>query len=568
MKKIIYCLMIILIYSSYSLKATEWTILIYMAGDNGLYDYALQDIEEMELSQFGNSANIIVQMDGAETSDLASTYRYKISHQPAQGIQSRVLSDIGETDSGSYLTLRNFVKWGFKRYQSEKKALIIWSHGNGWSKDINEKGIAPDNTSQSYISMSNHEMQAALNGTNLDLLIYDACNMQSIENLFELKGQADFIIGSEDTVPATGLPYSRIFDYWQQAENLDSLVVNIPKIYLDSYRPGNLYNPGPYLKKVTSSTAKMEHFEAFVTSLNTYLEKWSTDLYWLSLAREELNEFGLSYTDIDLKELFEYLIDYSTDSELVSDSQSMLALLEEVFISYDSSSYDYKVGPASIWFPKYSYQYENYWPIYRNLNFAQGPVSTFLNNLFSPDQIPPFPFEITQIDVINESLYLEWENHHDPDPLIYYLHLEYLDNSSEVFTIFNDDHFIGRVKDSGSLYLVAEDAAENRSMTQELSFAIAKDYSKIYFAPEPTHIISDTNLVIYDDKIAGEKADICIFSISGKLVAKKTITLSENQNEHKINLATILTTKVASGIYICTVKANNKYYKTKLTIEN
>jgi hypothetical protein len=549
------------------LFSTEWTVLIYMAADNGLHDYAIEDIEEMELSEFGKQANIIVQMDGDQDSDLPKTYRYKVSYQPEEGIQSKVISNLGETNSGSYLTLKSFVEWGFKRYKSDHKALIVWSHANGWVKKINGKGIAPDNDSESFISMSEHQMQAALQNTNLDLLIYDACSMQTIENLTELKGRANYIIASEELVPATGLPYTQVFDYWQEAENTDSLAVNIPKIYVDSYRPGNLYNPGPNLKKITSSAVKMANFTDFEDSLNAYLLKWSENTKFFSTARENLSDFGLSYTDVDLKELLVYLSLNSSNLELADDSSQLYSEMLDVFVSHDSSSFNYKVGTASIWFPRYSYQFENNWQIYRNLNFAQGQIGNFLNKFLAPDEIPPFPFQITKSLLLNETLFLTWENHNDPDPLTYYLNFNYNDGTSQVITLIDLDSYEMIVKDSGKVYIVAEDASENRSMSETVDFELSYNYGKIYLAPNPLKEINTGTIVIYDTNTRGKEADLSIYSINGIEMGRKKIKLADGQNEHKLELNQVVTQKLSSGIYLCLVKIGNKLYKTKFAVQ-
>ncbi|MBI9032631.1 T9SS type A sorting domain-containing protein [bacterium] len=567
MTKIKYILVIFLTYISV-LMGTEWTILIYMAADNGLHEYALADLAEMELSLFSQEANIIVQMDGDSNSDLPGTYRYKISPNPEAGIQSTVLANLGEMDSGSYQTLKSFVEWGFDRYKSDRRALIIWSHGNGWSKqELCGKGIAPDNSSENFISMSEHQMQVALSNVELDILIYDACNMQTIENLVELKGRADYVIGSEATVPSTGLPYAQIFDYWSEATNLDSLVVNIPKIYVDSYRPGNLYNPGPYLRQVTYSTAKMEYLDGFESALNEYLNKWSDYPEEFQEARKEINEFGLSFTDVDLKELLEYLGENSDNQDLVNDSNSLGQKLEEVFISYDSSSYNYKVGPASFWFPRYSYQFTNNWPVYRNLNFAQGRIGKFINKFLGPDLIPPFPFEITKSLVLNETIFIEWENHNDPDPLTYYLNFEYSDNSNQVITLYDEGGYEGVVKLSGEFYLVAEDASENRVISERVTFNLPENYGELYLAPNPIRNMEDGQIIIYDREIGGKEAEFSIFSISGARIGNRRIKLPAGLNEHKIKLNEVTGAQLSSGVYICMVKIGNKQYKTKFAIE-
>lgn len=561
-------ILILLLFHIIGLSAKEWTILIYMAADNGLHQYALEDIAEMETSSFSSQANIIVEMDGDNDSDLAATYRYKIEENTQAGIQSPIISNLGETNSGSYQTLKSFVDWGFNRYKSSNKALIIWSHGNGWAKDLKGKGIAPDNSSQSFISMSNHEMQAALSDIKLDLLIYDACNMQTLENLIELKSRADYIIGSEASVPSSGLPYGLIFDYWQSASNIDSLVINIPKIYVDAYRPGNIYNSGSFLRRVTASTAKMIEIDNFEQEINTFLAKWSEDTREFILARENLNEFGITSTDIDIKELLDDLIENSDNSDLKYDSQNLSESLESLFISYDSSSFNYKVGPATLWFPRYSYQFENNWQIYRNLNFAKGAIGNFLNNLLAPDEIPPFPFEITKSKVVNETIYLDWENHLDPDPLSYQINFTFIDGTNQTINLENIGFYQGRVMQDGQVYIIAQDAAGNQTKSPIQDFKVNPDYGQLYIAPNPIRKDNKGEVVFFAQNTGGKEAEISLFSLSGKIISKTKISLFEGMNEHKINLADIVKGRLSSGIYLCSLKIDNKYYKTKFAVEN
>ena len=560
--------LILIMISLFSfLTAKEWTILIYMAADNGLHTDALADIEEMEKSQFSSASNIIVQFDGAEGTDLSGTYRYKIGYHPHEGIQSKRISNLGELDSGSYLTLKSFVDWGFSKYKSDKKALIVWSHGDGWTKQSLNKGIAPDNTSRNFISMSEHQMQLALADNPVDILLYDACNMQTLENLHELAGYADYIIGSEATVPTTGFPYIQMFDYWQSAENVDSLGVNIPKLYLEAYKPGNIYNSGQFLKRVTCSTAKMSKWEPFLAQLSDYLHKWSLETRLFEEFRTNVNEFGLRSNDIDLKELLQTIALESNNHELQSDSSELYESMQEVFISHGSSSFNNKVGMATMWFPRYTYQFSNNWGIYRNLHFAKEGIAQFLNNFLAPDAIPPFPFEITKALVVNETLYLEWDNHYDPDPLMYHLNFTYADGMSEVITVENSAHYEKVLPNSGEIFITAEDLAGNTTKNATEQFTLSYDYGEIYFAPQPVKDINQAMLIIYAEDIAGKEAEISIYNISGKKVVSRKHTFSANSAEQKIPLHTIMNAKPSSGIYICTVKVGNKLFKTKLVIE-
>lgn len=566
MIKKIYLLLVILFFIL-GIRANEWTILIYMAADNGLHDNALADIEEMEESTFSSQADIIVQMDGDNNSDLPGTYRYKISQNPQAGIQSSVIKNLGETNSGSYQTLKSFVEWGFNKYKSSKKALIIWSHANGWSKEITEKGIAPDNSSESFISMSNHEMRKALANTQLDILIYDACNMQTIENLVELEGKADYIIASEATVPVTGLPYSQIFDYWQSSTDIDSLASQIPKIYVQAYRPGGIYNSSGNLRRITASTAKMHFVSNVEYLLNYFLYKYSTDTREFVLARENLNEFGISNTDIDLKELLDNLAQQNDNIMLQNDAKYLKTHLNRLFISYDSSSFDYKVGPATMWFPRYSHQFINNWQVYRNLYFAQGSIGNFLNKTFGQDEIPPFPFEITQAQIVNETIYLEWENHLDPDLLSYQVNFLYNDGSNQTISLANTDNYQARVKQGGQVYITAIDASGNQESSPVKEFKVLFDFGKVYIAPNPLKDKSEGSIVFYEANSGGKKAEIAIYTASGKLVAKNSFLLADDINEHKFPLSEIINIELSPGIYFCSLELDNRFYRTKFAVE-
>ena len=59
------------------------------------------------------------------------------------------------------------------------------------------------------------ELQGALDnvvasGTSLDMISLDACQMGMLELFYQLKGRADYAIGSEKDVPLAGWPYDTL----------------------------------------------------------------------------------------------------------------------------------------------------------------------------------------------------------------------------------------------------------------------------------------------------------------------------------------------------------------------
>ena len=125
-------------------QAKEWTVLVYIAGDNDLGEFGLIDINEMEKVGSTEEVNIIVQFDGSEeyTPENAGAKRYFIKKDDDdEKITSPILEDLGEVDMGSKKTFRDFVEWASMNYPADKTAIVLWNHGNGWYQDVESSSI-------------------------------------------------------------------------------------------------------------------------------------------------------------------------------------------------------------------------------------------------------------------------------------------------------------------------------------------------------------------------------------------------------------------------------------------
>ncbi|MCD6176773.1 MAG: hypothetical protein J7K29_02935, partial [Candidatus Cloacimonetes bacterium] len=185
-KIILLSFVIFTLISCSKIDESNWTILIYMAADNGLNFEALDDIEDMMQAEFSDNINVIVQVDYSETNSSPAAYRYHIY----PGLQEQI-SYLGEIDSGDENELTAFANWGFNKYPSEKQALVIWSHGNGWYEYF-----CPDIEAGNDIGIADGELRNGIKNINehLEILIFDACNMQTVEVAAEIAEFTDYII--------------------------------------------------------------------------------------------------------------------------------------------------------------------------------------------------------------------------------------------------------------------------------------------------------------------------------------------------------------------------------------
>lgn len=104
----------------------EWTIMIYLAGDNNLSSAGERDLEEMRQIGSTDDVNVLAEFDNAGNQ---GTRRF---HIQKDGISEHIV-ELGETDSGDPAVLIDFVKWVKQNYPAKRYALVLWNHGSGWS---------------------------------------------------------------------------------------------------------------------------------------------------------------------------------------------------------------------------------------------------------------------------------------------------------------------------------------------------------------------------------------------------------------------------------------------------
>jgi hypothetical protein len=255
-----------LLSASGALAQKEWTFMVYLDADNNLEDCGIDDFNEMEVVGSTSQINIVVQMDripGYDNSngDWTGTRRYYVTQDANTSIiNSTMLQDMGEQNMGDPNVLKDFINWAMTNYPANRYCLVLWDHGSGWHKSPNgfffdqqSKSVDRNEnfnplfsqavfrkTAGSSVSSStgfpvdppsgrfdgfklcccddtdgdrlyNDEIQQVLNQIpNLDILGFDACLMNMVETAYEMRGQANFLVGSEESEQGDGWPYDAI----------------------------------------------------------------------------------------------------------------------------------------------------------------------------------------------------------------------------------------------------------------------------------------------------------------------------------------------------------------------
>src|SRR5688500_9172064 len=114
----------------------QWTILVYMAGDNNLELYGMRDLMELKATGSTEAVQVVAQLD--RMSDDV-TRRYRLTHGHA--LDADIVEELPEANTGDPRVLLDFIRWGLAAYPAERTALILWNHGTGW-KDADVYALA------------------------------------------------------------------------------------------------------------------------------------------------------------------------------------------------------------------------------------------------------------------------------------------------------------------------------------------------------------------------------------------------------------------------------------------
>lgn len=255
----------------------QWTVLVYMVGDNNLSDAAWADINEMEQVGSTDAVQIAVQWElSSQYTSLAPTeYQGRVYRTPivrdsdpnmVAGLSSS--TSLGVMDMSDPARLAEFVRWGAETYPAQHTAVILWDHGLGW------RGGFVDSAASGTLTL--REITAGLrdSGVHPDLVAFDACLMGMHEVGMALRGVTDVLVASEEVAPGGGFPYDTLLTRWTATPTLTAqqLGASIAEEY-SAY-----FDTGLRARSVTMSVVDLSKAEASNAQLAAFSKGILADL--------------------------------------------------------------------------------------------------------------------------------------------------------------------------------------------------------------------------------------------------------------------------------------------------
>jgi pentapeptide MXKDX repeat protein len=244
-------------------RSAAWTVMVYLAGDNNLTTESMFALTEMKQAALGKRLNIIAQFDPCDPH--VPTHRYEIRHHgKKKGFHHDIIDRAGyvgrngevrftvesknaqtlaaqrkherqlrrpevdeanltaspeleevitdDTDTGSPITLYNFISFCLEKYPAEHYLVVLSGHAGGTErdyllKDESSAGSLTFNELKNVFKRVKHEL-----GKPIDILGMDNCLMSMAEICYELRGLVEIVIGCESFSPASGWPYREVLE--------------------------------------------------------------------------------------------------------------------------------------------------------------------------------------------------------------------------------------------------------------------------------------------------------------------------------------------------------------------
>lgn len=294
---------------------TDWSVLLY-GNASGLGVQMLNSLAQAATRIRSETTNVMAHCQYGN----GQAWRFKVSEGVVK-VKKHI--DWVDTINGDHTLVEAFRDLK-KKYPARHYAIVLMGFGSGtidliwdkqeqcwqWPTNHTARGILYDPDTGSQLSTAQlinacrriHEEE--LKNQKLDVLITDACAMNSVELLSELSNDVAYFCGTQDEQPLNGLPYHDIFNLLNMQQlSPAKLVSGIVDAFKQHY---SLFGPGHPVTYSGFDLNRLEEihdiFVIAMTLLHDMLQQAASDeLRTYLFEQRNLTTESLAFTDyVDL----------------------------------------------------------------------------------------------------------------------------------------------------------------------------------------------------------------------------------------------------------------------------
>ena len=235
--------------------ADEWTVMVYICGADleSKYGFGTENLEEIAqvaepenplreyFSMYGSAdasfsapgrVNVLIETGGAKAwhaRDLGMNvsrtalqiWRYDDAPKDTPMGTFELKEELPLVSMAKPETLSAFIRWSTEHYPAKKYALVLWGHGGGSATGI----FIDELFGNEYMTLDLLDKALADGGTQLELLLFDACMMANLETACAVQDHAKWMVASEEVVAGNGTAIGDWLQYLYYAPAVDGRIL-------------------------------------------------------------------------------------------------------------------------------------------------------------------------------------------------------------------------------------------------------------------------------------------------------------------------------------------------------
>lgn len=265
--------------SDLPVKAVRWMIMLYIAADGNLANFAIESLKQINNSMAipcgeADEATVLVAAQFAIDAPGGQQIPRYIFDQNSRGSINNSLKEYlnAPNNMTEQEALISFIKWVYAQppeYQADRYALILWGHGPELllqppsGQEISDPSVSQNDDNNLYLSPP--ELRVALTeslpkGKRLDVLAFDACSMSMFEVAYEVRDHVHYMVASQEEVPDPSFPYDTLVQLFREnGKHTEELLKKGVYAYVGAYED-YICNTTTGMKRVTLSALRLREY--------------------------------------------------------------------------------------------------------------------------------------------------------------------------------------------------------------------------------------------------------------------------------------------------------------------
>lgn len=300
------------------------SVLLYMIADNDLNQDALNNMEKVKegIENAETGGDVFIYYDGEsgslDNSPLLLRVYKKDSEQKVDTVQ--IYSEANSaTKERLGLVITDYLN---KTKSIKRKGLILWSHGTGWlpacfpNCEVQTRAFGEDLREDKFgkipavYSMEIKDLADAIPLNTFEYIIFDACLMQCVEVVYQLRDKTKYILGGTSLLPATGHPYPSLIPLLLKK---DVDYESIAKDVFNEYNKNEAINGG-----ASYSLVKTGELKSLALVMNQIMKKHKLEDIHGKWSTRKIQGFDYSFGEPIFYDFIHYVHSFVDEKELAT----------------------------------------------------------------------------------------------------------------------------------------------------------------------------------------------------------------------------------------------------------